>query len=77
MCVSVVLEPQVGWGGVEFIHWDPQLGGINCRLMNVNIFLMVVLCIYPHNFTCVIINLLISAYVKVLVNKVVHSMRAH
>ena len=39
--------------------------------------MMITLCIYLPNFTCVVINLLISAYVKSFVNKIVHGMRAH
>ena len=38
---------------------------------------MIILCIYLPNFTCVVINLLISAYVKIFINKVVHGTRVH
>ena len=38
---------------------------------------MITLCTYLPNFTCIVINLLISTYVKFFVNKVVHSMRVH
>ena len=39
--------------------------------------MMITLCVYPPNFTYVVINLLISAYVKIFINKVVYGMRAH
>ena len=45
--------------------------------MSVNILMMIILCIYPPSFTCVMINLFILAYVKIFINKIVHSMRAH
>ena len=38
---------------------------------------MIALCIYLPNFTCIIINLHISAYVKIFINEVVYSTRAH
>ena len=39
--------------------------------------MMITLCVYPPNFTYVIINLLIPAHVKIFINKVVHGTRAH
>ena len=39
--------------------------------------MILILCIYLPNFTCVVINLLISVYVRFFINKVVHSTRAH
>ena len=38
--------------------------------------MMITLCIYLPNFTYVEINLLISACVKIFINKIVHGMRA-
>ena len=39
--------------------------------------MMIALCIYPSNFTCIIINLCISACVKIFINKVVYGTRVH
>ena len=33
----VVLVPQAGWGGADYICWDPQLGGVNGRLIFVTV----------------------------------------
>ena len=39
--------------------------------------MILILCIYLPNFTCVVINLLISVYVMIFINKVVYGTRAH
>ena len=39
--------------------------------------MILILSVYPPDFTCVVINLLISVYVRFFINKVVHSIRVH
>ena len=33
----VVLVPKAGWRGADYIHWDPQLGSVNVRLIFVTV----------------------------------------